>query len=350
MDFTKIRNYLFLGLLLGVTIVFFWILAPFAYPIFWAAVVAGISYPLYQKLNNSLHHPNLSTTITLVIVTVVILIPLTILGVLLFREVINLYISINDSRSQIGSTVKSIADFVQHNRYLADLHIDQQTITQKLSEVSTDFVGFLYKNLIAFTQNSFTLLAEFILMLYTLFFFIRDGEKFLHKLMYLLPLGDRYEAMLYSKFTSAARSTLKGTLVVGCVQGSLGGIIFAIAGIPGALIWGIIMAIASIIPATGSALIWFPAALTMLALGKIWQGIMILIVGGVVISTIDNLLRPMLVGKDLEMHPVIILFSTLGGVALFGISGFVIGPIIAALFLAFWDLYQQYYHNELSNN
>jgi len=350
MDFAKIRNYLFLGLLLGITLLFLGVLAPFAYPIFWAAVIAGISYPLYQRLNRSLNHPNLSTTITLVIVVVVIMLPLSIFGVLLFREVLSLYVSINDNRGQIGTLVQGIADFIQHNRYLADLNIDQQTITQKVSEVSNEFLGWLFSNLRSFTQNSFALIAQFVLMLYTLFFFIRDGHKILRKLMYLVPLGDRYETMLYDRFTSTARSTLKGTLVVGCVQGTLGGIIFAIAGIPGALIWGIIMAIASIIPATGSALVWFPAALIMLAVGNIWQGIMILIVGGLVISTIDNILRPALVGKDLEMHPVIILFSTLGGVVLFGISGFVIGPIIAAVFLSFWDLYQQYYHSDLSSN
>lgn len=350
MDFTKIRNYLFLGLLLGVTILFLWVLAPFAYPIFWAAVIAGLTYPLYERLNRSLNHPNLSTTITLVIVVVIIVLPLLILGVLLFREVLNLYVSIGDSRDQISSLVQQIVDFVQHSRYFADLNIDQQTITQKVAEVSNEVVGFLFRLLRSFTQNSLILFAQFVLMLYTLFFFIRDGKKLLNKLMYILPLGDKYESLLYNKFTSTARSTLKGTMVVGIIQGALTGIMFAIAGIPGAMIWGIITAIASIIPATGSALVWAPAGIIMLVLGNLWQGIMILIVGTLVISTIDNLLRPALVGKDLQMHPVIILFSTLGGVALFNISGFVIGPIIAAVFMAFWDLYEQYYHNELKNN
>ncbi len=350
MDFTKIRNYLFLGLLLGVTILFFWVLAPFAYPIFWAAVIAGLTYPLYERLNRSLNHPNLSTTITLVIVVVIIVLPLLIFGVLLFREVFNLYASIDGSRGQIGSLVQRVIDFVQHSRYFADLNIDQQTIAQKVAEASNDVLGYLFKMLRSFTQNSLILFAQFILMLYTLFFFIRDGKKLLNKLMYLLPLGDKYEALLYNKFTSTARSTLKGTLVVGIIQGVLTSILFAITGVPGAIIWGIITAVASIIPATGSAMVWAPAGIIMLVLGNVWQGILILVVGALVIGTIDNLLRPALVGKDLQMHPVIILFSTLGGVALFNISGFVIGPIIAAVFMAFWDLYEQYYHNELKNN
>ena len=156
--------------------------------------------------------------------------------------------------------------------------------------------------------------------------------------------------MLYEKFRSTARATLKGTFIVGGVQGIIGGILFWATGIEGALIWCIIMIALSAIPAVGPSIVWFPAGVIMLALGNFWQGITILLVGLLVISTIDNFIRPKLVGKDIQMHPLLVLFATLGGIFLFGISGFVIGPVIASLFIAVMAIYDHHYRNELQNN
>jgi len=188
------------------------------------------------------------------------------------------------------------------------------------------------------------------IMFYTLFFFLRDGKKILEHLMHLSPLGNKYETMLYEKFTSTSRATLKGTFLVGCVQGTLGGLLFLAVGIPGALIWGLMMVALSIVPAVGCSIIWLPTGIIMLLMGNIWQGITILLFGTLVISNIDNLIRPPLVGKDIQMHPLLVLFSTLGGIFIFGISGFIIGPVIAALFTSVISIYDHYYRNELSNN
>lgn len=168
--------------------------------------------------------------------------------------------------------------------------------------------------------------------------------------MHLSPLGDKYEGLLYERFTSTARATLKSTLILGSIQGALGGILFWITGVEGALIWAIVMAFVAMIPALGSFLVWLPIGLIMLALGNMWQGFTILIVGAILISNIDNLLRPMLVGRDTQMHPLLVLFSTLGGIFLFGISGFVLGPIIMSLFLSVISIYDHYYRNELGRN
>ena len=158
--------------------------------------------------------------------------------------------------------------------------------------------------------------------------------------MHLSPLGDKYETLLYKKFTSTTKATLKGTLIIGGVQGFLGGITFWIAGIEGAFVWGIMMLIVSIIPAIGPFLIWFPATIILLAIGNIWQGIFYTVSWG---DTPD-------VGKDAGLHPLIVLFSTLGGLLVFGISGFIIGPVIAALFLSIITIYNEYYRKELKNN
>lgn len=349
MDFTKIRGYLFLGLLAGVSILFAFILKPFAYSIFWAAIIAALFYPVYLKINKYLNHPNLSTVITLSAVVMSIIVPFLIIGTLLVRESIMLYATATGG-DRFQQTLDKIVYIIKNNPITAGLNIDESFWAEKFSEAGARLADKVFTTISNITQDSLIFIGLFILMLYSLFYFIRDGEKMLKKLMYLLPLGDRYETMLYKKFTTAASSIIKGTLIVGGIQGFLGGVTFAIAGIEGALIWGIIMILFSIIPGIGSSIIWLPAGIIQILLGNVWQGVFILIVGALLISTIDNILRPILVGKDLAMPPLIILFSTLGGLVLFDASGFIIGPIIAALFLAFWDMYQEYFRKELDNN
>ncbi len=350
MDFSKIRNFLFLGLLTLVTILFFYLLKPFAYSIFWAAVVAALFYPLFRRLNEWLKHPSLSATITLAAVVVIILVPLAILSVLVVKESISLYASLSATTSQWSETIDKVINFFKYNSYSTQLHIDQSFWAAKFAEGGQAVLNFIFTAAKDLTQNSLVFVVMFIIMLYALFFFIRDGEQMLKKLLYLCPLGDRYEVMLYKKFTAAASAIIKGTIIIGGLQGLIGGILFAVTGIKGALIWGIIMALLSIIPGLGAFIVWLPAGIIMLVTGQIWQGVIILIIGSIIISTVDNLLRPALVGKSLSMHPLIILFSTLGGIALFGISGFMIGPIVAALFLSFWDMYEEYYKKELQHN
>lgn len=350
MDFVKLRNYLFLGLLLGVTVLLFYLLRPFAFPLFWAAVIAGLFYPFYRRLNQRLKNANLSSFLTLLLVTFIIIIPLMVVSLLVFNELRGLYITVTTNRSAITETLRSILTFIQNNPLLEGFNINQAQVIERFQDMSQRVVTAAFNGVSNFTQNSFQFVVQFVLMLYSLFFFLRDGESMLKKLMFVLPLGQKYEKLLYTKFTSTAKATLKGTLVVGLVQGLMGGILFAALGIPGTLILTVLMILASLIPAVGAFIIWFPVAIILLLTGSIAKGVIIIVVGTFLIGTIDNFLRPILVGKDIKMHPLIILFTTLGGIALFGISGFVIGPVVASLFLAFWEMYEQYYRKELASD
>lgn len=350
MDFSHLRNYLFLGSLVIITTLFFYLLKPFAYPIFWAAVLAGLFYPMFKWLDRWLKHPNLSATITLVAVMIVIILPLTILATILIKEAPAVYSALNNSSGQLTQTLKDITYNLKNSRLSADLNIDDALWAQKFADAGRFIVNYLVTTLTNLTQNSLVFLGEFILMLYALFFFVRDGEKFLKKMMYLCPLGDRYEVMLYNKFTDTASAAIKGSLMVGAVQGSIGGIVFWIAGIPGALIWAIVMMFSSLIPGVGVGLIWLPVAIVMIILGHVPQGVFILIAGFAIISTIDNLIRPLLVGKNLKMPPLLVLFATLGGIVLFRFTGLILGPIIMALFLAFWEMYEDFYRADLKKN
>ncbi|OGH83953.1 MAG: hypothetical protein A2261_01645 [Candidatus Magasanikbacteria bacterium RIFOXYA2_FULL_44_8] len=350
MDFAKLKQVIFITLLGSITFLFLYIMKTFAYPILWAAIIAGLFYPISSWLIKKLHAPNLGTTITLVLVFLVIIIPITFVGSLVVNESINLYGSISNNRSEISSSLQTALAWVQHNPYTSRLNIDQDMIAQKFGDAAQYITSYLIMAAKNFTQNSFVFILMFVIMFYTLFFFVRDGAGFLRALMHLCPLGDTHEKLLYNRFTSTARATLKGSLIVGLIQGTLGGLMFWLAGIQGAMIWGILMVLMSTIPGIGSYFIWLPAAIVMIIIGKLWIGVAMILFGALVIGTIDNILRPILVGKDTQMHPLLVLFSTLGGIVVFGISGFVIGPVITSLLLAFWEMYEHAYRKELNKN
>jgi predicted PurR-regulated permease PerM len=188
------------------------------------------------------------------------------------------------------------------------------------------------------SQNTLDFSVNFLVMLYLLFFLLLDGDKLMRRIQRAVPLDPKVQQRLYRNFTSVVRSTVKGNVVVAAIQGALGGIALMVLGIPGALLWGVIMALLSLLPAVGAALVWGPISIYLLASGKVAQGLGLIAWGTVVIGLVDNLLRPMLVGKETRMPDYVVLISTIGGMSLFGISGFVIGPVIAALFIAAWDL------------
>lgn len=350
MDFTKVRGFLFLGILGLVTFCFLYIIKPFAYPIFWAAVLAALFYPLYFKLNTKLKSPNLGATLTLAVAIIAITIPLLTIGGILIAQSLDLYTKVSANQDQITSFIKNAASTIQNNPLTTRFHVNETFWIEKFSEGAKFVTSYIFTNLTKITQNSISFFVMAVIMLYTLYFFLRDGEKILKNLMHLCPLGDKYEKILYKKFTDTAFGTLKGVAIVGGLQAVLGTIAFTIAGIQGALIWGLVMFLFTLLPAFGCSLVWFPAGTLLLLSGKIWQGVFILLFGFFVISTVDNLLRPIVVGKEAQLHPLFILFSMLGGIIVFGISGFIIGPIVAALFLAFWEMYDEYYREQLDNN
>ena len=180
-------------------------------------------------------------------------------------------------------------------------------------------------------------------MLYVLYFFLRDGDQLLLAIARALPLGDARERALFERFTAVTRATLKGTLVVGAVQGTLGAIFFALLGLEGPVFWGAMMWACSLIPVIGPTIIWLPAALILIISGSVAKGLLLMGLGTFVIALADNILRPILVGRETRMPDFLVLLSTLGGLTLFGLSGFIAGPAIAALFITAWDMFAREY-------
>lgn len=342
MGSSKTGNIPFFVLLGLVSLLFLYLLTPFFFPLFWAAIIAGIFQPLYRRINGRLHRPSLSTLLIFLVIAVIILLPAGIVGTLVFKESVQIYAMLSPETKNIDRGFQNIIGLIADNP-LADLfNIDKGVLIEKAAEVLRSVTNYIFVHLTTLTQNTLGLLVQFAIMFYALFFFVRDGEKFLRTAMRILPLGMGRERLLYNRFVATARSTLKVTLIIGGIQGVLGGIVFLITDIEGALIWGLLMIIMAVVPVVGCSIIWGPAGILMLLNGQIWEGMLILAFGVIVISMVDNLLRPILIGKDVEMHPLLIFLSTLGGIYLFGFSGFVIGPIITSMLLAILEMYEAF--------
>jgi predicted PurR-regulated permease PerM len=264
--------------------------------------------------------------------------PVGLILVLLAGESLEIYNSINSNSSSWMKSLTGMFNSLSQHPLLARFDLDQQFITDKSVEFLKAVTNFLVNNLSAFTENTILFIVQFAVMLYCLFYFLLDGDRFINTIARYMPVDERRMNTFISEFLVTSKATLKAAFVIGGIQGLLGVLIFYITGIENPLVWGVLMMGLSIVPAIGSSIIWVPAGIFMLFLGHIWQGIAILVFGAVVISSVDNLLRPILLGKDIQMHPLLVFLSILGGIAVFGFSGFVLGPVIASFFLSSWKL------------
>jgi predicted PurR-regulated permease PerM len=180
-----------------------------------------------------------------------------------------------------------------------------------------------------------------------MFYFFRDGDRLIERLKYLSPLAEEYEDALIKRFISVSKATIKGTLLIGLLKGSLGALTFWIFGVGSPILWGMVMTILSVIPMVGAWLVMYPAAIIMIIIGQVWQGITLFLIAALIIGNIDNVLTPRLVGREAGMHDLLIFFSTIGGISMFGVMGFIVGPVIAALFLTILDIYSIEFKSQL---
>ncbi|SDK61552.1 AI-2E family transporter [Microbulbifer yueqingensis] len=343
----KLERRSFIFALLLVTVAFVFLLKPFFTPIFWACAIALIFHPVYRLLYNRYPRwPNVTALLTLLLCTVLVVIPVLLVASSFVNEVIALYQKVQSGEIDVGQQVDRVRNaFPGFEALLQRMGIDFDQLRERLLSGFMSAGSFIAKNALALGQNTLNFFVMLGLMIYLTFFLIRDGETLVQLLIRALPLGDEREQLLLAKFAEVTRATIKGNLVVAVTQGSLGGLIFWALGLPAPLLWGVMMTLLSLLPAIGAALIWLPAAVYLLAIGSMIKGTVLLVFGIAVISLVDNLLRPILVGRDTKLPDYIVLFSTVGGLMMFGISGFAIGPLLAALFIAFWEIFMREFIN-----
>jgi len=339
----KIEHQSFLLLLAAVTLAFAWVLLPFYGAVLWATVIALIFEPLYRRLLTPLGgRRGLAAVLTVLIIIAIVILPLAMIATSLVQEASGLVTKIQSREYDFGSYLQRIFDALPAwaTALIDRLNLQSfSTIKQWLASGLMKGGEVLAPQALSLGVNTFEFMIRFGIMLYLLFFLLRDGEALAGRIKDAIPLhGDRKSA-LFTRFADVVRATVKGGILVALAQGTLGGIAFWFLGIHAALLWAALMAFLSLLPAIGAGLVWAPVAIYFLATGAIWQGIGLVLYGVLVIGLVDNLLRPFLVGKESKLPDYVVLISTLGGIEVFGLNGFVIGPLIAAIFMVSWEIF-----------
>jgi predicted PurR-regulated permease PerM len=333
----------FLVLILLATLAFFRILLPFYGAILWSVVLAVLFRPMHLRIGRALgKKTNLAALLTVFCIVIIVILPLTVLITSLVAEATAVYqriqsgdVNFQQYLQRIFEAMPAWASELLDRAGLSSLRQVRDRFSAGLSEAAR--VG--ATQAVSLGQNTFNFVLNLFVMLYLLFFLFRDGETIYRYVRDAAPLRPEHKQALFSKFSVVVRATVKGNMVVAILQGALGGLIFWLLGMQVPLLWASVMTVLSLLPAVGAAVIWAPVAVYLMAIGSMSKGVILLVYGVLVISLVDNFVRPILVGKDTKMPDYIVLISTLGGIAVFGIHGFVLGPVAAAMFIAVWDIF-----------
>jgi predicted PurR-regulated permease PerM len=345
----KFSRYFLLVVLIGIGIVFFNMIKIFLIPMILAAVFVVLFYPLYGWfLKVSRNRKSLSSLVCCLVLLLGLLMPVFVIANLVSGEAINFYQNAEQKVEElIQQGNESLLKNIKEHKLIKKLHLDkidwQASIQESIKAAATLLATVINKA----SKGTFQLLVNLFLTFFAMYYLFRDGDKLIQRLKYLSPLADKYKEELFIRFISVSRATIKGTVVVGLIKGFIGGFTFWIFGISSPILWGVVMAILSIVPMLGAWLVMYPAALIMMLMGHIWQGVALFLISAVIISSVDNILQPRLVGRSSGLHDLLIFFSTLGGISMFGVMGFIVGPIIAALFVSILDVYSIEFKSQL---
>ncbi len=332
----------FAALLVVVSLLFGWILLPFFGAILWAVVTAIVFAPVNDRVERALPgRPGLAALITLLAILLIVILPFLAIGANLVSQGAEAYAAIESGRIDLPALIRRVlaalpswvTDFAaRYGIYNAD------DVQERLASWATASSQSIATRAVSIGQGTAGFVLDLGVMLYLLFFLLRDGGRLIGRIADKLPLHPRRRRALLAKFAQVVQATVKGGILIALLQGALGGLIFWVLGIPSPLLWAALMAFLSLVPAVGAGLVWGPVAIYLLATGAVWQGVVLIAFGVMVIGLADNILRPMLVGKDVKLPDYLILISTLGGIEIFGLNGFVVGPLIAAMFVTVWQM------------
>ena len=345
------KNYnanFFLVILFGISTLVFFIVKPFLMGIFLASVLAilfGGPYRFLLKKTGGRAH--VSAFLISISGVVLMLLATFLISTLVANELANLVRGVGSSENSYEAISQSLVGIAQTNKFTrsvgADMLVNKDLFLKISSQLTTWGVSLIQAMYVSFANLAMLLFVAF----FSLYYFLMQGKELVAKIMHLSPLKNSHEKLLIDKFVSMTKATVRGALVIGFIQGIISAIVFMIAGVPSASVWGVLVMLFSLVPLLGSGIVWLPIAIILLLIGHLWQGMFIITIGFGVISTIDNFVRPKLVGKGVQMHPLLVLFATLGGLSVFGFFGFIIGPIVMALFLTLWEIYAIEFRRQL---
>jgi predicted PurR-regulated permease PerM len=341
----QFQQRVFLGFVAVATVAMAWIASPFYGAILWALTAAIVFAPANAALAKALNgHRNTAAGLTLLGIIAMVIVPAGVIGSLLVEEAIGTYQDLQTQPLDIGVTLETLRHVVPEPALAA---IDKYALTDidklegRISAFLTSGLRIVAEQAVNIGQSAFSFVVGLSIMLYLTYFLLRDGRTIAQTVSSRIPMAPAKRRALFEKFITVIRATIKGSIVVAIVQGLVGGLTFYFLDIRAPLLWGVVMGMLSLVPAIGTGLVWVPVAIYLLATGDVARGGALLLVGFFIISMVDNILRPILVGKDTRMPDYVVLISTLGGIGVMGINGFITGPVIAAMFMAAWDIFSE---------
>lgn len=339
----SMEKFVFLGMLVLVSLALIWVIKPFLGAVFWAIVVTILLSPYQSRFFSRWQDkPNAKALITLAAGLLLLIIPVILLGIAFTAQILDIMDQIKSGELDPTVYFQQIeANIPLVGNWLDKVGLSVDNIAEKLQALASDHRQSITQYTLDVGQNAFSFMLNFSLMLYLIFFLLRDGEHLTKMIIRAFPMGNRREKNLLTKISEVIQATIKGNFVVAAIQGGLGGIIFWVLGISAPLLWGVIMVFASLMPAVGAAIVWGPVAIYLLLTGAYIKGAILIIVGAGAIGLVDNFLRPILVGRKTGLPDYMVLLTTLGGLSVVGLNGFVIGPLIAALFVSVWGIFMQ---------
>jgi predicted PurR-regulated permease PerM len=335
-----INKSVLLALVLLISALFLDMIRQFLMPMFMAGLFSAMLSPAHRWLTGKIgNRENLASILVIIAIIFLVLAPLGLLIGVVVAQAISVSQSVTPWVQGFINEPTTLTAHMEKIPYYNEILPYRAVLIEKVGMIVGNISTFLINSLSSVTKLTVNAVFSSVIMLYVMFYFLTMGEVLLLKILYFLPLHDRDERRLLRRFTSVTAATLKGTLIIGVIQGVICGLAFALAGIQGPVFWGTVMAVMSIIPAVGTAIVWVPALIILVLQGDFIGAAILAVLCGAVAGNLDNVLRPRLVGKDTEMHDLFVLFGTLGGISMFGILGIIIGPIIAALFITIWEIY-----------
>lgn len=342
----KMPQVAFLLLLVAVSLLYGLMLKPLLTSILWAGLIAVLFHPLKLRLQPRFgRRHNLLALVVLLVCIVMVILPVSVLLDMLLRQAALFYARIQSGEIDLlGLVGRKLEIPPAWEAFLARFDISLEGLQNQLLAMVKESGSLIASHAFSIGQNTAQFLLVFILMMYLAFFFIRDGEMLVRQLMRALPLGNGREQRLVARVSEVVNAVVRGGLTVATVQGTLGGLMFWVLGVKMPLLWGVTMVFASLIPAVGASLIWAPVAVYLILSGFFWKGVILGLFGAFVIGLIDNLLRPILVGRGTGVPDYLVLVSTLGGILMFGVNGFLLGPLIIAVFISLWEMFIREYH------